>query len=239
DRDDGENSWHNRRDLLIQTILHASPDLIGTQELFAGQAADILAGAPDYHWFGTGRFGDSRDKHVGIFYKKSVLTPLTTGDFWLSETPDAAGSSSWDITRPRQVTWGEFETKTGLRFHHFNTHFPYRPVDQEARRKTAELLISRMSTLHPVLITADFNSPAGGEVHQLLTEHFRDAWLGAERRCGPEGTLNGFGKIETPRRIDWILYRASWYALEVSTLATTRGSIYPSDHWPVMARFEI
>ncbi len=238
DKDDGENNWANRRNLLVETILDADPHLIGTQELFAEQAADILERAQGYNFFGSGRFGDDRDKHVAIFYKTAELTPIATGDFWLSETPEVPGSSSWDIIRPRHVTWGEFETKTGLRFHHFNTHFPYRREEAEARRKTAELLISRVGTLEPVVITADFNSAAPGEIHSTLTDHFQDAWLGAERRIGPDGTLNGFGRITEPRRIDWILYRAPWSAAEVSTIAVMDGAIYPSDHWPVMARFE-
>lgn len=238
DQDDGPNCWEYRRELLVDTILAADPDLIGTQELFHLQAEYIVGHAPHYGWFGTGRFGDQRDKHVGIFFKINNLQLLEQGDFWLSETPAVPGSSSWDIIRPRQVTWGHFETLDGRRFHHFNTHFPYRKVEQEARRKTAELLKSRIDSLNPVLVTADFNSPADGEIHQTLTAHFEDAWLSAERRCGPEGTLNGFGKHAGSRRIDWILHRSPWKVLEAATIPATRDGIYPSDHFPVIAIFD-
>jgi endonuclease/exonuclease/phosphatase family metal-dependent hydrolase len=238
DRDDGPNNWEYRKDLLLETILRFRPDVIGTQELFLLQAEFLTAGAPQY----AGRFGDDRDKHVGIFYRKDTLRLLGNGDFWISETPEIAGSSSWEIIRPRQVTWGLFETACSARFQMFNTHFPYRKVEQEARWKTAELILGRIAALDPalpVILTADFNSPAGGEIHELLTRCLRDAWLETQRRIGPEGTLNGFGKLSGDRRIDWILFRAPWLVRHMETAAGSRDGLYPSDHYPVVAEFEI
>jgi endonuclease/exonuclease/phosphatase family metal-dependent hydrolase len=241
DQDDGANNWEFRKDLLLETVVNCRPDLIGAQELFVLQADYIVGGAPQFGWFGTGRFGDSRDKHVGIFYRKEVLRPVASGDFWLSETPEIAGSTSWEIIRPRQVTWGLFETVCGARFQMFNTHFPYRRVEEVARRKTAELILERIGVLDPalpVILTADFNCPAGGEIYDLLSARLQDTWTNAARRIGPEGTLNGFGKVTGERRIDWILYRAPWSVQEVETVTLRRKGVYPSDHYPVMAVFE-
>jgi endonuclease/exonuclease/phosphatase family metal-dependent hydrolase len=242
DQEDGPNGWEYRRDLLVDTILEKDPDLIGTQELFTLQADYILAGAPQYDWFGSGRFGDTHDKHVGIFYRKDLLRLISYGDFWLSETPDEPGSSSWEIIRPRQVTWGLFETPWAGRFVHFNTHFPYRRVEEEARRKTAALVLERIARLDAtltVLLTGDFNSPAGGDIYESLTAELRDAWHTAERRIGPEGTVHGFGKVAGGRRIDWILYRAAWAVREAETVTHSRNGLYPSDHFPAMAVFEL
>jgi hypothetical protein len=50
------------------------------------------------------------------------------------------------------------------------------------RLQTACLMKSRIGSFKPVLITADFNSTAGGEIHQMLTTDFEDAWVAAERR---------------------------------------------------------
>jgi endonuclease/exonuclease/phosphatase family metal-dependent hydrolase len=242
DREDGANDWEYRKDLLLETILDCRPDVIGAQELFLLQAEFLTGGAPQYAWFGTGRFGDCRDKHVGIFYRRDAVQPLDRGDFWLSEKPELPGSSSWEIIRPRQVTWGLFETAWSTRFHMFNTHFPYRKVEQKARWKTAELILARIGALDPalpVILTADFNSPARGEIHELLTGCLWDAWLEAPRRNGPEGTLNGFGKLSVDRRIDWILFRTPWKVREVETVAWNRDGVYPSDHYPVVAEFEM
>ena len=241
DGDDGPNNWEFRRDMLVETILETAPDVIGTQELFDLQAEYILERLPQYRWFGTGRFGDHRDKHVGIFYRAEYLRPLSAGDFWLSETPEVPGSSSWNIIRPRQVTWGLFETAGGTLFQMYNTHFPYRREEQQARSNTATLLLERIAALNPtlpVILTADFNSPAEGEIYGRLTETLRDAWIAAATRRGPEGTLNGFGRATGGRRIDWILYRGPWSVTHAETVARSCDGIYPSDHYPVMAVFE-
>lgn len=239
DQDDGVNAWENRKGLLLDTILTSDPDLIGTQELFALQAEYISTRASHYAWFGTGRFGDARDKHVGIFYKRDKLRLIESGDFWLSETPDVSGSSSWNIIRPRQVSWGQLETEAGHRFHHYNTHFPYRKEEQHARVRTADLLLQRIGLQSPVLLTADFNSSPDGEIYRHLTAAFQDAWPTARDRSGPEATLNGFGKAPNPRRLDWILYRANWSVLLCETIATSCDGIYPSDHYPVVAVFNL
>src|SRR5262245_43514142 len=166
DLDDRPDCWEARRDILVDTILEQDPDVIGTQELFTLQAEYILAGTSDYAWFGSGRFGDHVDKHVGIFYKKSRLKVVAHGDLWLSETPEIPGSSAWDIIRPRQLTWGIFESTDIGAFWMLNTHFPYRAVEQDARRNTAMLIKRRLASIAapaPVILTADFNSPADGE----------------------------------------------------------------------------
>jgi hypothetical protein len=59
-------------------------------------------------------------------------------------------------------------------------------VEGEARRQTVCLLKTRIGQLGPVLITTDFNTPAGGEIHRLMITDFKDAWITAERRLGPE-----------------------------------------------------
>jgi len=242
DQDDGEDCWSNRRDLLVETILEKDPDVIGTQELFLLQANYIRELAPQYDWFGAGRFGDHEDKHVGVFYNTDRLQLESHGDVWLSETPDIPASSSWDIIRPRQLTWGVFDGGGIGRFTVFNTHFPYRAVEEEARRKTAHLIRSRLAAVPlpmPVVLTADFNAPAGGEVHQLLSSELRDAWCDAAVRRGPDGTLNFFGrKGPSDRRIDWILYRAPWRVLDAETVTKARAGHYPSDHFPVVATFD-
>lgn len=241
DKDDGPDCWANRRDLLVDTILEKDPDVIGTQELFLLQAEYIQMRTAHYEWFGTGRFGDHEDKHVGIFYKRDRLRVSSHGDLWLSETPEAPGSSSWDIIRPRQVTWGAFEADDIGCFYVFNTHFPYRAVEQEARRNTARLIkerVARIPRAMPVILTADFNSPACGEIYASLCDDLRDAWCSAAVRSGPEGTLNGFGRHTSDRRIDWILFRGSWRVLETETVTHSRDGRYPSDHFPVVATFE-
>src|SRR5262245_54846231 len=139
DGDDGRHSWEFRRDVLIDTIRRMQPDLIGTQELFMEQADYITAWLPEYRWFGRGRYGDTRDKHCGIFYRYSRFSLNATGEVWISETPEIPGSCSWGVEKPRMITWGELSSG-GTAFFVVNTHFPYRADHDEARIQTVRLI---------------------------------------------------------------------------------------------------
>lgn len=240
---DGANVWSARRDLLVETIRSRRPDVIGTQELFYEQGQHIVEKLPEYSWFGLSRRGSHEDEHMGVFYRKDRLRVVESGDFWLSVTPEKPGSVSWNMSLPRMVTWAVFEIAgTGKRFRYFNTHLAHRDVDETARLKSAMLLACRVGLLdndEPVVVTGDFNAPAGGAVHQVMAQNLRDAWLDAATRTGPEDTFHGFTGKPRPGRIDWILYRAPWKAVSAETITDRKGNVFPSDHFPVLAVFEI
>jgi endonuclease/exonuclease/phosphatase family metal-dependent hydrolase len=240
---DGANVWQARRDLLVETIRSRRPDIVGTQELYYEQGQYIVEKLPGYAWFGLSRRGNHEDEHMGVFYRKDRLRVVESGDFWLSVTPEKPGSISWNMSLPRMVTWAQFEVAgTGKKFWYFNTHFAHRDVDEAARLKSAALLACRIGLLgedEAVLVTGDFNSPAGGAVHQALVQRLRDAWLDAATRTGPEDTFHGFTGKPRPGRIDWILYRAPWKPLTAETITDHQGGVFPSDHFPVLAVFEI
>jgi hypothetical protein len=85
--------------------------VVGTQELFYIQGEYIVRNLPEYEWFGNSRRGNREDEHMGIFYKRSKLRLIEAGNFWLSETPEVAGSQAWGATLPRMVTWALFEVQ--------------------------------------------------------------------------------------------------------------------------------
>ena len=235
--DDGPNIWANRRALFAETVAAADPDLFGTQELFRQQGDDIVRALPQYRWFGRDRRGGHADEHMGIFYRPDRLTLLAQGDFWHSDTPDVPGSISWGHPLPRMVTWGRFRTRDGRRFVALNTHFPYRAEDEPAREKAARLIAARLSRIagaDPVVLTGDFNTTPDTPAHAALTAALRDVWQSAPAPKGPALTFHDFtGKPD--RRIDWILTRG-FRPLRVETITRHRAALYPSDHFPVVAR---
>jgi endonuclease/exonuclease/phosphatase family metal-dependent hydrolase len=241
--DDGADRWDLRRDLLVNTIRKRDPDLIGTQELFYEQGQYILEKASDYAWFGISRRGNREDEHMGVFYKKDKFQLIDSGNFWLSETPEKPGSMSWNVTLPRMVTWGLFEVKAGgRRFYLYNTHFPHRREDAEARLQCAKVLIDKISRVPkdvPFILTGDFNSAPDSPPYSALAGELKDARLTAARRAGPDGTNSGFRGSTEGRRIDWILYRGGLKVLESETVVYGRDGRYPSDHFPVLAVFEL
>ena len=232
---DGANDWPHRRDLFAETVRAADPDVFGTQELKQEQADDIVRRLPAYRWFGIDRRGGHGDEHMGIFYRPDRLKVIESGNFWLSDTPEVAGSISWGHPLPRMVTWALFARKDGRRFYHFNTHFPYRDEDEAARTKAAALILKRIEALPkgvPVVLTGDFNTVAASAAHALLAGPLTDVRLAAPRKAGPDSTFHDFTG-DADKRIDWILVRG-FRPLSVETLTTHRGPLYPSDHFPVV-----
>ena len=239
---DAANRWEARRDLFVETIRSRDPDLLGTQELFQLQGAYIAEKLPEYQWFGISRRGNHEDEHMGVFYKPSRLRLVESGNFWLSETPETPASMSWNVDLPRMVTWGLFEIKaTGRKFYFYNTHFPHRGQDAAARLNCARLIRERIGKLPkdvPFILSGDFNSAAGSDAFQLLTEELKDAWTSTPHRFGPEGTMSQFRGATGTARIDWILYRGFAQASQVETMTTNENGRYPSDHYPVFALLE-
>ena len=239
---DGPNRWELRRDLFVETIRTKDPDLLGTQELFQLQGDYIVEKLPEYKWYGISRRGNHEDEHMGVFYKESRLRLVESGNFWLSETPDTPASMSWNVDLPRMVTWGLFEVKaTGRRFYFYNTHFPHRGQDAEARLRCARLIRERIGKLPkdvPFILSGDFNSPAGNDAYQVFTDELKDAWTTTQHRFGPEGTMSQFRGAAGTARIDWILYRGFGQVLQTETVTMNEGGRYPSDHYPVFAILE-
>jgi endonuclease/exonuclease/phosphatase family metal-dependent hydrolase len=241
-KSDGPNVWEARRDLLVATIQEKSPDVFGTQELFYEQGQYIVEKAPEYEWFGVSRRGNRTDEHMGVFYKRAALRLVESGNFWLSENPETAGSMSWDVTLPRMVTWGLFEVKaSGKKFYFYNTHFAHRGQDTEARVQSARVIRGRMEKLPkavPFVLVGDFNTDVGSEPYKEIAVGLTDAWWTAVKKSGPNGTFNGFKGTATGARIDWILFRGFARATEAETVTKNVEGRYPSDHFPVLAILE-
>ncbi len=234
---DGANRWEARRDIAAAMIRRAAPDVIGTQELFRRQGDDLVARLPRYRWIGIDRRGGSGDEHMGVFYRTDRLRVERHGNFWLSDTPEVPGSISWGHPYPRMVTWAIFCERDGRRFALFNTHLPYRAEDEAARERGARLLSERIPGIAgnlPVVVTGDFNTVPDSPTHRRMADVLRDMWLAANTRHGPAATFHGF--TGTPdRRIDWIFARG-FAAIRAETITAHRGNLYPSDHFPVVAR---
>lgn len=230
--------WEDRRDAMAAVITQARPQAVGTQELTARQAVDLLARLPDYRWFGQGRRGSGDDdEHVGVFYDTRALQVVESGDFWLSDTPDVPASISWGNLFPRMVTWALFERRADhRRFYLFNTHLPYRTEDEAARVRGARLLLSRLQALPaeiPVVVTGDFNTEPGSGTWDTLTAALHDARAQAAKVEGGAATFHAFSGI-ADRQIDWILLRG-FHAERFATIEARPGGRLPSDHFPVLA----
>lgn len=236
------NDWPTRRPLVHEVIQRANPDVLGTQEGLYDQLRDIAADLPDYAWVGVGRDdGQLKGEFMAVFYRKARLESLATNYFWLSDTPEVAGSTTWGNSNRRMVTCLKFRDRaTGGEFYLWDTHFDHQI--QLAREKSAELVRRRVGALAPalpVILVGDFNAAAEkNQAYHILTgeKFFTDAWLAARERKGEGvGTFNGFkAAVLNGARIDWILTRGDFVVDRAETITFTRNGQFPSDHFPVV-----
>lgn len=218
------------------------PDVIGTQEALFEQVKDIDEDLPEYDWIGLGREGGSRSEFMAVFYQKERLEPMAFDHFWLSDTPDVIGSTTWGNTNRRMVTWVRFRDRyTGNEFYLFNTHFDHQVL--QANVNSANLVVERILKLKselPILLVGDFNATAeNSETYDIFINRgkFIDTWNAAAQRKG-EGlsTYNGFktGSHLGSKRIDWILTKGSVNVKSAEIVDFQRNGQYPSDHFPVV-----
>ncbi|KAI8047099.1 Endonuclease/exonuclease/phosphatase [Gilbertella persicaria] len=168
-----EQPWSIRKWKIVDTILLYSPDVVGLQEPVHHQVLDIEALLHDqYEWIGAGREdGDKKGEFSAVFYKKDVLTVEDWKTFWLSETPDIAGSQSWDARHPRTATQVTFKkANSDDRFTVFNTHMDH--VGANAREQSSKLILERArpaSEYGPVFLLGDLNSTEDDPAYLTLT----------------------------------------------------------------------
>jgi endonuclease/exonuclease/phosphatase family metal-dependent hydrolase len=158
--DAGENIWENRREGVVQAILDQKTDIAGLQEVLYDQLTYLEEKLPDYAWMGAARDdGKQKGEFAPVFFKKQRFELLGSGNFWLSETPDSAGTLGWDAACVRIVTWAKFrERNSSSEFVVFNTHFDHE--GDTARLNSAMLLKEKIAAIagdQPVIVTGDFN----------------------------------------------------------------------------------
>lgn len=239
---EGPNSWPARRPVMRECLRQLVPDLIGTQEGLHEQLNDLATDLPDYKWIGTGRDGGNKGEFMAIFYRRDRFEPLATNHFWLSDTPEVVGSSTWGNRCRRMVTWVHFRERSSHReFHLWNTHLDHEV--QLAREKGAELIgkrISALSSAVPLILTGDFNCAAGASrPYEILTREagLTDTWINAKTRVNEDyNSFQGFRDPEKKRiRIDWILTRGTVQVDKTEIVTCSQDGQFPSDHFPVAA----
>ena len=82
---------------------------------------------PEYGVIGVGREdGKVKGEYSALWYKKARFELLASGYFWLSETPEIAGSRGWDGACERIASWGKLKDKiSGKEYFALNTHLDH------------------------------------------------------------------------------------------------------------------
>ena len=232
--DDSLNNWNYRKDRVANAIRFYDADIVGTQEVLHNQMEDLRQRLPGYESIGVGREdGKEAGEYSALWYRADRFTAKESGWFWLSETPEVAGSKGWD---------GACDKLTGKELFVMNTHLDH--VGVAARREGVKLVLDKIQELGgnlPVILTGDFNAEPESDVIKQVTdtadpEHLTDARTVADLVYGPNWTFHDFGSIpyEHRERIDYIFVKNGLEVLKYGILAETEGDAYLSDHAPVL-----
>ena len=242
--DDSLNSWAYRKDRVANAIRFYDADIVGTQEVLHNQMEDLRQRLPGYESIGVGREdGKEAGEYSALWYRADRFTAKESGWFWLSETPEVAGSKGWDGACERIATWAKLQDKlTGKELFVMNTHLDH--VGVAARREGVKLVLDKIQELGgnlPVILTGDFNAEPESDVIKQVTdtadpEHLTDARTVADLVYGPNWTFHDFGSIpyEHRERIDYIFVKNGLEVLKYGILAETEGNAHLSDHAPVL-----
>lgn len=247
--EDSLNNWKYRKDVAAQIIKDQNIDIVGTQEVLYNQLQDLLERLPDYNYVGVGREdGKQKGEYAALFYKKERFEEEDSGTFWLSETPDVAGSKGWDGACERVASWAVLKDKeTGKKIFAINTHLDH--VGETARQKGVTLLIDRAKQLSnglPVIITGDFNAEReSGVIKHALDPNnsmqLFDSYAIASTTDNAKWTFHDFGKLPEEERpyIDYIFVNESVIVDEYKVMDEKLNDIYLSDHCPIVAKLTI
>lgn len=230
--DDGENSWENRKHLVSGVFTQYPCDFIGVQESNHFQTRFLSLVLNNCDCIGLYNLSEARWQNNLIWHKKQWRC-LDHQHFFLSDTPDRE-SKFPESTWPRQCTMGLFEYKS-LNLVHVNTHFDFK---EKVQKKSAELIVEFLAEFPedlPIIITGDFNAHPGKGAYAVFRKHgFSEIF--DQQHTFTFHNFTGQGKKE---HIDWILYRGHLKLIEKKIIRDSSEGRYPSDHFPVMARFQL
>jgi len=255
---DGDDSWDKRKDMVCDVIRNHPSDVVGLQEALRFQIDAIREAHPMYGEIGVAREdGNNEGEYSSVLYRTDRFGVGESGTFWFSDTPEVAGSNTWGNACVRICSWARLiETRTGKAFYIFNLHLDH--VSQTSREKSAVLLAERIKNRRykePFVVTGDFNAGEDNPVIKYLK--------GQMAVEGPDGskaktpvpvvdtfrvlhpddkdvrTAHEFKGTRQGNKIDYIFVPPGTKVIEAQILYDNVDGRYPSDHYPVNARFRL
>jgi len=241
------DGWAHRKAFCADVIVSRKPDIIGFQEAQVPHYEYLKSRFPEFATYGLFNPGKIAQPSNVIFYARSRFELVSSGGFWLSETPHIAGSKSWDSANVRFVNWVDLLDRAGgkqLRF--WNTHLDH--IGQRARENGASMIVEACKPLPPNLpqiITGDFNAGATNKAITIMKEgQWIDTYTAVHGPAEPGFTAHAFKGVNAPtlrkdnqarEKIDWVFCRGPVRPVAASIIRDSRDGHWPSDHFFVSA----
>ena len=146
----------------------------------------------------TGGSGSgSGNEHSPVFYKAEKYDLLETKTFWISETPEVAGSTSWDTSTQRICTYAVLKSKdSDLTYAHFNTHLDH--VGPESRTKAVLVIEGYIQNVLNtygnigITLSGDLNDTMSSDMYRAFLSFMDDSRNIAKETLVIGATANGY-----------------------------------------------
>ncbi|MBW1740819.1 MAG: endonuclease/exonuclease/phosphatase family protein [Deltaproteobacteria bacterium] len=235
--DDGPNAWDYRKESVVKLFKGQSPDLIATQEANHFQIDFLAENLSEYRYIGRRHPAPKFWQDNILFYRKTIVCQEDV-HFFLSQTPHIP-SRSFESRYPRQATLGLFHLN-GEPLICIDTHFDFEAPAQMGAARVIKDHLSSYGDEIPTILMGDFNATPESLCYQWLTGKTLNGLDFNETFKKPyPSTFHCFTGEPTGGYIDWILYRKPLGLSACEVLQGPIDGIYPSDHFPVRAVFEL
>jgi endonuclease/exonuclease/phosphatase family metal-dependent hydrolase len=238
---DGENRWDLRKGACLDVLRSREPDIICFQEMWHAQRLEVQAALPDYEWFGTVDEPAGRNPMNAIFTRRAAFERISSGGYWLSNTPHIPGSTSWDSACIRLANWVRLlHVGTHKELRVLNTHLDH--VSQPARENGARLIdedAAAYPEAYAQVLTGDMNSDSSNPVIEIFRKHgWLDTYAAVHGDADPGFTFHEFrgpAYVSPIGKIDWIFVRGNLQVVGAEILRDCPNGRYPSDHYFILA----
>src|SRR5690606_17482181 len=235
--------WSGRKETCFQIIKAHRPDIICLQEVLKNQMDDFKKAflgfqalgfdGPEMDAHTTGYHGIAKNP---IMYSSDRYELLSAGGFWLSETPLAAGSKSWDTNRARHVNWVRLkDKKTSKDFRVLNLHLDHK--SQLAREMQTDLVLQEATQYpkdYPQILAGDFNASAENEVYKnIISSGWEDTYTTVHGNAEPGYTVHLFqgdkyAKKDQGKKIDFVFAKGAANSIKSDIIRDHVNGKYPS-----------
>lgn len=244
-KNDGINSFSNRKSFVKAEFPKYDADIIGFQEIQPHMKKWLIDNLSDYNVCGMGRGKKLDDESNVVAFRKDKFDLISLETFWLSDTPHIPGSrfSTDQSGCPRICTCTTLlHMESGKAFRHYNTH-----LDHEGRFAQAQgisLILNRIASDYekwalPVILTGDFNVTPDSVVRKSVLEFTGCGSPLIDVTDNVGATFHAYRPSEVGIKIDYIFTNLQCDPSKSFTARDSKDGVYLSDHYPVGAYLEI
>ncbi|CAN5816999.1 endonuclease/exonuclease/phosphatase family protein [soil metagenome] len=226
---DGANAWPRRRRRTLEVTVELDADVMGLQEVLAGQRRWLARRLPDWEPWGSGRGRFGGGEQCPLVVRRSVATVLSHDTRWFGPDPGRAGQRLEGARHPRIATTATLRVP-GWPDDLVVTNVHLDATSAARRRRSVEQLVGWLDMSQPQVVLGDLNAEPADEPLAILA----DAGLRSVLAPDAGGTFHGFTGRTDGARIDHICINDRLTAERARVRHAPDLHPWPSDHWPVV-----